>query len=169
VDPITLLKQQHREVEALFKEAIDAEDAESRRPLLEQITEKLTLHMSIEEEIFYPAVREAKAKNADELVDEAYEEHHVVKLVMQELPRVDLDDERFSAKMTVMSELVQHHVQEEEKEMFKVARKLGKDELAELGEQMASRAGMGEGAEDDEEEGEEMASSSSSSKRSRRK
>jgi hypothetical protein len=153
VDPVNLLKEQHREVEQLFRKVERTDDPESRRELMEQISEKLSLHMSIEEDIFYPAVREAKTKKAEEMVDEAYEEHHVVKLVLAELPQVDPEDERFDAKMTVLSELIEHHVEEEEKEMFKLAKKLGKEELAELGEQMSARAGAGEaGAEAEEEE-----------------
>ena len=70
---------------------------------------------------------------------EAFEEHHVVKLVLAELPQVDPEDERFEAKMTVLSELVEHHADEEEKEMFKLAQKLGKDELEALAEQMEER------------------------------
>jgi hypothetical protein len=73
------------------------------------------------------------------MVMEAYEEHHVVKLVLAELPRVNPEDERFEAKMTVLSELVMHHVEEEEKEMFKLAQKLGRNELESLGEQMEER------------------------------
>jgi hemerythrin-like domain-containing protein len=73
------------------------------------------------------------------MVNEAYEEHHVVKLVLAEMPQVNPEDERFEAKMTVLSELVEHHVEEEEKEMFKLAQKLGKEELDELGEQMEER------------------------------
>jgi hemerythrin-like domain-containing protein len=73
------------------------------------------------------------------MILEAYEEHHVVKLVLAELPRVNPEDERFEAKMTVLSELIQHHVDEEEKEMFKLAQKLGRPELESLGEQMEER------------------------------
>ena len=78
-------------------------------------------------------------QKAEEMVLEAFEEHHVVKLVLAELPQVDPADERFEAKMTVLSELVEHHADEEEKEMFKVAQKLGKEELEALGEQMEER------------------------------
>jgi iron-sulfur cluster repair protein YtfE (RIC family) len=110
---------------------------------MEQITERLQTHMMIEEAIFYPAVQEvANSGKNEELVPEAYEEHHVVKLVLDELPDVDPEDERFKAKMTVLSELVDHHVQEEEKELFKVAEKLGKDRLEELGAEMEAEAGM---------------------------
>ena len=74
------------------------------------------------------------------MVLEAYEEHHVVKLVLAELPKVDPEDERFEAKMTVLEELVEHHVEEEEDEMFELADKIDDDELEALGERMAQEA-----------------------------
>jgi hemerythrin-like domain-containing protein len=136
-----LLKKQHREVKALFQKINKTSDGETRRELMEQIAEKLQTHMAIEEEIFYPAVAEDGPKKAqEEMVPEAYEEHHVVKLVLGELPDVDPEDERFDAKMTVLEELIDHHVDEEEKEMFKVAERLGADRLAELGAEMEARA-----------------------------
>jgi hypothetical protein len=92
--------------------------------------------MAIEEEIFYPAVAELETKKTEDMVPEAYEEHHVAKLVIAELPNVDPDDERFKAKITVLSELIDHHVEEEEEEMFKTAEKLGAERLASLGDEM---------------------------------
>src|SRR5262247_1201238 len=109
-----LLKKQHKEVKALFKKIEDAEGARERRQLMNEIA----------------------------MVLEAFEEHHVVKLVLGELPNVDPEDERFEAKMTGLSELVEHHADEEEKEMFKTAQRLGDDELKALGEQMESRMGQ---------------------------
>jgi hemerythrin superfamily protein len=134
-----LLKKQHREVKSLFKKLQDADDGRMRRQLMTEIARNLEAHTAIEEEIFYPAVRGLESRKAEEMVLEAHEEHHVVKLVLADLPRVNPEDERFEAKMTVLSELVEHHVEEEEKEMFKLAQKLGKDALEELGEQMAER------------------------------
>jgi Hemerythrin HHE cation binding domain len=134
-----LLKKQHKEVKALFKKMEDVEGARERRQLLNEIAIALEGHTVIEEEMFYPAVRGLETQKAEEMVLEALEEHHVVKLVLAELPNVDPEDERFEAKMTVLSELVEHHADEEEKEMFKVAQKLGKDELGALGKQMEQR------------------------------
>jgi len=134
-----LLKRQHKEVKSLFKKLESTDNARMRRQLMTEIARALEGHTAIEEEIFYPAVREVESQKAEEMVLEAYEEHHVVKLVLAELPQVNPEDERFEAKMTVLSELVEHHVEEEEKEMFKLAQKLGKDELEELGEQMEER------------------------------
>src|SRR5687768_16456316 len=127
MDPTQWLKKQHREVEAQFKQTEKTEDGDERRLLMEEIVSKLQLHMKIEEEIFYPAVQELETKKAAEMIMEAYEEHGVAKLVMAQLPEVDPEDERFDAKMTVFKELIEHHVEEEENEMFKLAKKLGDD------------------------------------------
>ena len=134
-----LLKKQHKEVKTLFKKIEDAEGARERRQLMDEIGTALEGHTLIEEEMFYPAVRGLETQQAEAMVLEALEEHHVVKLVLAELPKVDPEDERFEAKMTVLSELVEHHADEEEKEMFKTAQKLGKDELEALGERMEER------------------------------
>ena len=142
-----LLKKQHKEVKGLFKKMEKTEDARGRRQLMEQIGQMLQMHTRIEEEIFYPAVRGLETRKAEEMVAEAFEEHHVVDLVLGELPRVDPEDERFEAKMTVLSELVEHHAEEEEEEMFKLAQRLGDDELKALGERMQASMGqeMGRG------------------------
>jgi len=134
-----LLKKQHREVKSLFKKLESTDNARMRRQLMTDISRNLEAHTTIEEEIFYPAVQTLETRKAEEMVNEAYEEHHVVKLVLAEMPHVNPEDERFEAKMTVLSELVEHHVEEEEKEMFKLAQKLGKEELDELGAQMEER------------------------------
>jgi hypothetical protein len=134
-----LLKKQHKEVKALFKKVENTENGRERRRLMDEIATALEGHTTIEEEIFYPAVRGLETQKAEEMVMEAFEEHHVVKLVLAELPQVDPEDERFEAKMTVLSELVEHHADEEEEEMFKAAQKLGKDELESLGERMEER------------------------------
>lgn len=134
-----MLKKQHREVKTLFREAKKASPAK-RRGVMDDIVEKLRTHMMIEEDVFYPAVREIGTKKTEEIIPEAYEEHHVVRLVIDELPDVDPEDEQFEAKMTVLDELIDHHVEEEEKEMFKIADKLGAERLTELAEEMEARA-----------------------------
>ncbi|MGH7314323.1 MAG: hemerythrin domain-containing protein [Candidatus Rokuibacteriota bacterium] len=145
MDPIKLLTKQHREVEALFKRVEKSEHPAESKQLLGQIKQSLELHTRLEEEMFYPAVRGLETKKAEEMILEAYEEHHVVKLVLAELPKVDPEDERFHAKMTVLQELIEHHVDEEEKEMFKLAKKLGEEELEAIGERMAAEAERGQG------------------------
>ncbi len=133
-----LLKRQHREVEKLFSTALKTENASTRRKATEDIIQALEHHTRIEEEIFYPAVREIGTKKAEEMIGEAYEEHHVVKLVLAELPGLDPGADNFEAKMTVLKELVGHHVEEEEDEMFPMAEKrLGDDRSSELAAQMA--------------------------------
>ena len=130
-----LLTKQHKSIHALFHE-LQGVSGPVCRKLVATIGEELAHHMAIEEEIFYPAVRQLDTKHSREMVGEAIEEHHVLELVLAEIPRVDPDDERFVAKMTVLRELIEHHVKEEEKEMFKTAEKLGDDRLRALAEQM---------------------------------
>jgi hemerythrin superfamily protein len=136
-----MLKRQHRDVEKLFSMALKSDDAKTRRTAMQKIAQALEIHTALEENIFYPAVREIGTNKAEEMVGEAYEEHHVVKLVLAELPEVDPDADNFEAKMTVLQELIEHHVEEEEDEMFPLAeKKLGDARNAELGEQMAGAA-----------------------------
>jgi hemerythrin superfamily protein len=137
-----LLKQQHREVEDLFERVEKTDDPDERMELAGEIASKLNVHTSIEEEIFYPAYREqSQTKKGETLTLEAFEEHHVVKLVLAELPDIDPSAETFEAKMTVLKELIEHHVEEEEKEMFPDAeKKLGKQRLEALAEEMQERA-----------------------------
>ena len=136
----SLLKKQHQEVKGLFRKIDKSEDPSTRQDIMAQIIEKLTVHSTIEEEIFYPAVRNLGTEKAEDSILEALEEHHVVKLVLEELPTVDTENEHFSAKMTVLGELVEHHADEEEDEMFRLAAKLGGGELEALGTRMAARA-----------------------------
>ncbi|HYD49919.1 MAG TPA: hemerythrin domain-containing protein [Terriglobales bacterium] len=148
-----LLKQQHNQVKKLFQQLEKTEDSEQRYELLQEITQSLEGHMLIEEEIFYPAVREgAGTKKVQEMVPEAYEEHHVVKLVIADLPKVDPSDERFQAKMTVLKELIEHHVEEEEKDLFKGAEKLGATRLEELATEMEQRLMEAQGEESEGED-----------------
>lgn len=139
MDALELLEQQHRETEALFERFEDAGDAE-RREIVQQVLRDLRMHTSIEEEILYPAARQ-RIQRLDDEVLEAYEEHHAVELLLDELDGMTPDDERFVAKVTVVKELVLHHVEEEEQEMFpEIREEFSVDERRELGEQMATRA-----------------------------
>jgi hemerythrin-like domain-containing protein len=132
-----LLKRQHREVEKLFATALKSENEKTRRKAMEDIVHALEHHTEIEEAVFYPAVWELGTKKAEEMIAEAYEEHHVVKLVLAELPGLDPNADNFHAKMTVLKELIEHHVEEEEQEMFPMAeRRLGEERSAELADQM---------------------------------
>jgi hemerythrin superfamily protein len=140
MDAIELLEQQHRDAEALFDRFENTQDDEQQREIVTQVLRELRMHTSIEEEFLYPAAQERVQGLEDELL-EAYEEHHAVELLMDELDGMSPDDERFDAKVTVVKELVLHHVEEEEQELFPEIRDtFSEDELAELGEQMAARA-----------------------------
>lgn len=132
-----LLKKQHRQVERLFTAALKGEPAKQSKAVGQIITQ-LTAHAEIEESIFYPAFKgDVGTKKGEELTLEAYEEHNVIKFILGELPTVDPGDETFEAKVTVLKEIVAHHVEEEEGEMFPAAeKKLGAEKLEELGAQM---------------------------------
>jgi len=142
MDAITLLKNEHAEVEKLFKsyEALGERAYKGKEKLAGRIISALSVHAAIEEQVFYPAVRAEVADTKDEVL-ESIEEHHIVKWVLQELKDLDPRDERYDAKMTVLIENVRHHVKEEEKDMFPQVRKaLGRSRLNEVGEALeASR------------------------------
>ncbi len=134
-DAIALLRADHREVEQLFTEfeRLGPTAYASKRKLVDQMVIHLSQHAAIEEAILYPAVRGEVPSSTDEIL-EALEEHHVVKWELQELIGSDPSDERFDAKVSVMSENVRHHVREEEGELFPLLRThLGRKRLLELG------------------------------------
>jgi hemerythrin superfamily protein len=140
MDAITLLKDDHVKVKKLLEEldATTERGVKTREQLFAKVRRELTIHETIEEEIFYPALKE-HPKSKD-LVLEAYEEHHVVDTVMAEIVDLAFDDETWGAKLTVMKENVEHHIEEEEDEMFPQARQVfDKAELEELGERMRAR------------------------------
>jgi hemerythrin superfamily protein len=137
IDAIELLTQQHGEVDELFKKfekAIEGKDDQVLMELFTRIADNLAAHAMIEEKLFYPSVY--VGPTADKL-QEAVEEHLSVKRVMADLLEMDPMDTQFKAKMKVLQELVEHHVEEEEKLLFKDVKKLmTKEELAVIGEQM---------------------------------
>lgn len=115
VNALVLLKEDHREVERLFILFEEAEER-SRQGIAEEALKALEVHTKIEESLVYPAIREATGEG--EMVDEAKEEHHVVTLLIKELKKMKASGEGYKAKFKVLSELVKHHVEEEEQEMF---------------------------------------------------
>jgi hemerythrin superfamily protein len=138
-DPIEMLTADHKKVKALFKEFASAKENASdaeKATLVTEICDALTIHAEIEEEIFYPAVREAIGD--PDLMDEALVEHAGAKQLIAELRETDPDDELFEAKVTVLGEQIDHHVKEEEGEMFPKAEK-AKVNTEELGTQLAAR------------------------------
>ena len=142
MNAIRLLEQDHRTVKKLLERGDDTtERAVKTRPeLLQRIADELRVHEAIEEEIFYPAlVEHAKTK---EIALEGYEEHHVVDGIVDELKELAPDDETWGAKFAVMKENLEHHIEEEEGEMFPKARTvLDEAELDELGARMELRQG----------------------------
>jgi hemerythrin superfamily protein len=142
-DGISLLKKDHAEVRSLLNKLnkTTGHDGAQRQELLGQIEQSVKAHTTIEEEIFYPAFRETVRSNTgDKLYLEALEEHHVVDLVMAELKETDRDLNEFAAKAKVLKDLIEHHAQEEEKQMFPKAQKaMGADELRDIGQQMQQR------------------------------
>lgn len=136
MNALDLLKEQHEEVSKLFKKFEklgDGAEAEKRQ-LFIMIADRLSAHTSIEEQFFYPSI---KTDKSEDMVREAVEEHLAVKRIIADLLDMEPADENFDAKMKVLMENVEHHVEEEEKELFKMVRKiLNEDQLLALGVQM---------------------------------
>jgi general stress protein 26/hemerythrin-like domain-containing protein len=129
-----MLKEQHREVEELFKQLEETRSAEGRRRVFEQIADSLAVHATIEERHFYPGV---KAKGTEDLLAEAVEEHLEIKRVIADLLELDADDDSFAAKAKVLQEDVEHHVKEEEDELFpKVEKLIDEETLVAIAEAM---------------------------------
>ena len=140
MDAIALLKEDHDKVKKLLTELETTTERgiKTRTELFATIKGELTVHEIIEEEIFYPELK-AHPKARD-IVLEGFEEHHVVDLLMSELESLDVSDEKWGAKAIVMKENIEHHIEEEEGEMFAKARQVfARDELIDLGERMAAR------------------------------
>jgi hemerythrin-like domain-containing protein len=141
-DAISLLTEDHRKVKRLLSAlASTTERASSRREgLLKEVESEIKIHSQIEEEIFYPAYRNAVRKSDAHLYFEALEEHHVVDRVLSEIKAASVDSEEFGARAKVLKDLIEHHAGEEETQMFPKARKaIGNEKLRELGSQMQER------------------------------
>ena len=137
MDAIALLKADHDKVKKLLTELETTTErgVKTRAELFSTIKGELTVHEIIEEEIFYPALK--SHPKAKDIVLEGYEEHHVVDLLMAELEQLDATDETWGAKALVMKENIEHHIEEEEGEMFKNARQVfERQELEDLGARM---------------------------------
>jgi hemerythrin superfamily protein len=138
-DAIALLKSDHRQVRARFSEFDKLKDdgsEEDKAAVVAQICDELTVHAAIEEEIFYPAVR--KAIEDVDLMDEALVEHAGAKELIAQLEGASVDDDFYSAKVTVLGQQIDHHIQEEERRMFREAKK-AKVDTAALGAEMMKR------------------------------
>jgi hemerythrin superfamily protein len=142
MNAIDLLIADHNRVRGLFKRFNEAKEAENESAMSElagKIFEELEVHTTIEEEIFYPAARDT-SEEISELVDEGLQEHHVVKVLMEEIAQVPPTGEEWVAKMTVLIENVEHHAKEEETDMFPPLRSsCGGDRLDALGDRLEER------------------------------
>lgn len=157
-DAIALLTADHKAVKALFKqfEALTEQEdvGDQKAHLVKRICDELTIHAQIEEEVFYPAVR--AAIDDDALMDEADIEHASAKDLIAQLEGMEPGDDHYDARVTVLGEYIEHHVKEEEGEIFDKARKADVD-IKELGEQIAARkdelkSELGIGDEEDDED-----------------
>jgi hemerythrin superfamily protein len=134
MDATKLLKSQHAEVKALFKKYESAKSSGQKQALFDQIADALAGHCTIEEKIFYPSVYIGPLEDA---LEEAVEEHLAAKRVIADLLGMKPSDDQFDAKMTVLKEEIEHHVEEEEGSLFpKVEKKFPAEELSAMGDQM---------------------------------
>lgn len=129
-----LLEKQHKEVAKIFEKL--EENAADAAKLVNELANSLAAHMTIEQEIFYPAIQRVDR----EMVFESFEEHALAEVALKRLLAADSEAEEFKARVTALKELIEHHVKEEEEELFpEVEKQIGKDELEELGAQMKER------------------------------
>ena len=133
-----LLKKQHKEVKALFKKIENTEGARERRRLMNEISIALEGHTAIEEEMFYPAIR--NVTGCGSRVDDAYHEHQTVKDLLYQMTSIDPVSEEFDQKLAELKDAVIHHVEEEESEMFpRVEQRMASLELEDFGRRMHER------------------------------
>lgn len=140
MNAIELLIADHNKVKSILAQLSDSTNraVKKRTELLEKLEMEITIHTQLEEQILYPAFKEAGGKEQEEMYYEAKEEHRTVdSLVLPDLKQTDPSTPEFSGRLKVVKELLEHHIEEEETEMFPQAKKLlGKPKLDELGEQM---------------------------------
>ncbi|GAA2160458.1 hemerythrin domain-containing protein [Pedococcus bigeumensis] len=136
-DAIVILKDDHKDVRALFREFEKSTTTKARKgTIVKKVIELLTVHTYIENEVMYPEVRRLLPDLEDDVL-ESYEEHHVADVLVMELANLKPGDERFEAKTTVLIENVRHHMDEEEQDWFpKVRQGLGRNQLQDLGAQL---------------------------------
>lgn len=133
--PTTLLKQQHRKVITALKKMEKGKKA-LRIELLEEISNDLAAHMAIEQEIFYPAIREVD----EDMIMESFEEHSIAELALKRLRATEPDSEAFRPRALALREILEHHIEEEEDDLFpRVEKKIDEDELSALGARMKAR------------------------------
>lgn len=138
-DAVDMLKQDHERVKRLFQqwEAAPAGQPDRRRQLVHQIIQELVVHERIEEDVFYPAFRDAAGKKGKDIIAHSHEEHEVVDNLVDQLQQTDPDDPQFEGLMKLVRENVEHHIQEEEEKMLPMAPDiLDADRMEELTETM---------------------------------
>ena len=138
---IDILKDDHGTIKNLFAQYEEAQSQayEARQWIAQNVFRELDLHSQLEEQIFYPAVRSAATAEGQDLVLEGIEEHHIIDILIAELRDSYPADESYDAKFKVLRENVEHHIREEEKEMFPIAKKELRDHLDQLGDEMWRR------------------------------
>jgi len=140
MDPFEMLEEDHENVKKLLGELEDTTErgVKTREELFAKIKQEMLVHETLEEELLYPTLKEHD--KTKEVSLEGFEEHHVVNEIMAELEETPVDDEKWAAKFAVMKENIEHHIEEEEEEMFKKARQvLDRQEIDALGERMEQR------------------------------
>ena len=136
MDCFELLKQDHDEVDMLLKQCKEAGADKKGMEVFKKLARSLTVHAKVEEAVFYPKFREQEELSS--LVEEAYEEHHAVEEMLEEMAQMSPGDEEWESKLKELKQNIEHHVKEEEQELFPKASKLiSKEEAAELGETIA--------------------------------
>jgi hemerythrin superfamily protein len=141
-DAVALLKHDHETVKTLFEQVkkLSKRDSDKKERVFGEIKAALEVHATIEEEIFYPAVKKARSEHVKDEVREAYEEHKKIKRLLTKLSKMTASDESFDMEVEELKEAVEHHVKEEEGEMFGDAKKyLGEPRLLKLGEELEAR------------------------------
>lgn len=139
INPIEIIKRDHRKVESLFKEFEDLGDQayQSKSKLVETIIKELRSHTEMEETLLYPRAQEAFNNEDDKMVEEAIAEHDVAKRLLEELTVTHPEDPQFDAKVKVLNENVTHHVMEEEQELLpRLEEKLSEEDMNAIGEEM---------------------------------
>jgi hemerythrin-like domain-containing protein len=142
VNAIELLKQDHKTVDRLFQQVKATQDESEKRTLFEQISEELTVHAAIEEEIFYPRLIAEGDEELQDITKEGIQEHHQMKMFLREISELSDESEVFEPKLKVLIEDVEHHVMEEEGEMFKmVEEQFSAEVLEEIGTELEAAKG----------------------------
>lgn len=136
-NPVEMLREDHKKVKQLFKKFKQAKNHEEKKEISREAINDLKVHAVIEEEIFYPSVKEES--NETELINEAIEEHHIVHGLINELESQDLEPEQYEAKFKVLSEAAEHHIEKEESEILPLMDGEADEELEQLGEAMMGR------------------------------